>query len=180
MTKIPKALLLSLPWTSLVEPSLGLGILKAELEIKNIECKVKHLNILLLKYMRATTYVSIANMFAVNEFLFTYIFEKNISKKQLSSLSLAIDEALSNRLFQGDERYNSKEAIAELFLKLRNKIVPAFLLDCLQFIDEYKPTMIGFTCMFDQTIPSLALAKLIKEKYNIKSDGYPFIIVKID
>lgn len=165
MEKTPRVLLLSLPWTSLVEPSLGLGILKAELQKNNIQCRVKHLNLLLLKYMRATTYVSIANMFAVNEFLFTYPFEQELSKKQLSELSLRIDEALSNNIFNGDDRYNTRKSIGELFLKIRNKIIPSYLLDCLSIIEDYKPTMVGFTCMFDQTFPSVALAKLVKEKF---------------
>jgi len=165
MAKNPRVLLLSMPWTSLVEPSLGLGILKSVLYKKNIECRIVHLNIFLLKYMRATTYISIANIFAINEFLFTYIFEKNISNEQYKALLLRIDEIIENNLFVGDERYNDKDSIIQLFQTLRTKIIPEYLHDCLKFIADYNPTMIGFTCMFDQTIASVALSKLVKERF---------------
>ncbi len=160
--KEPKVLLASLPWTSLVEPSLGLGILKSELQRNSIDARVSHLNLLLLKHMRASTYVSIANMFALNEFLFTYFFEQNLSKEQLSELSIKIDEAISNNTFQSDDRYNDRESIAKLFLNLRNKIIPDYIIECVEQIESYNPTMVGFTCMFDQTIPSLVIAKLLK------------------
>lgn len=160
----PNVLLASLPWTSLVEPSLGLGILKSELDKHNIDSKICHLNLFLLRYMRSSTYVSIANMFALNEFMFTYVFEQDLSQEQLSELSLKIDEAISNNTFGSDERYSTREAIAELFLVIRNRIIPRYILDCVEQIEAHKPTMVGFTCMFDQTIPSLAIAKILKER----------------
>jgi ribosomal peptide maturation radical SAM protein 1 len=163
-TEKPKVLLLSLPWTSLVEPSLGLGILKAVLDGNRIESRVSHLNLFLLKYMRATTYVSIANSFALNEFLFTHCFEETLSPEQLSELSLRVDEALSNRTFGNDERYKDRESIARLFLTLRSRIIPDYIMDCVKSIESYGPTMVGFTCMFDQAIASAAIAKVLKER----------------
>ena len=41
----PKVLLASMPWTNLVEPSLGLGILKSQLDKGNITCNIRHFNI---------------------------------------------------------------------------------------------------------------------------------------
>lgn len=163
--KTPNVLLLSLPWTAFTEPSLGLGLLKSQLNNAKIKCTVKHLNFFLLKYMRASTYLGITNMYAVNDFFFTYVFERDISEKQLSELSMRIDEAIFYNHFGNDERYKTREAVGELFLKIRNKIIPEFLLDCLKVVEESDATMVGFTCMFDQTIASLALAKLVKEKF---------------
>lgn len=161
--QIPKVLLISMPWTSLTEPSLGLSILKSKLNSEGIECKIKHFNIFLLKYLKESTYHTIADIFAVNEFLFTYVFEKDISDNQNESLKFISKQILSNNHFFNDEEYNTPEQVYNLLLYIRNSIVPAFLEDCLSYIKDYNPTMIGFTCMYDQTIASISLAQLVHE-----------------
>lgn len=159
--KTPKVLLISMPWTSLTEPSLGLSILKSKLKSEGIKCTIKHFNIFLLKYLKVSTYHTIANIFAVNEFLFTYVFENGISKNQNESLKLISEQILSNNHFYNNEEYNTPEKVYNLLLYLRNSIIPAFLEDCLSYVKKYKPTMIGFTCMYDQTVASLALANSV-------------------
>src|ERR1041384_64890 len=133
----PSVLLLSMPWTAITEPSLGLAILKTQLTSERIACTISHLNLFLLKYMRASTYLGITNMYALNEFFFTRVFEETLAPAQL----------------------------AELYLRIRNEVIPKFLEDCLAVVAKSDATMVGFTCMFDQTIASLALAKLIREKF---------------
>jgi len=159
----PKVLLASMPWTTLIQPSLGLSILKSQLENVNIICKVRHFNLFLLQYLSLDTYIDLANFFACNEFVFTYLFEPNPSEKQIKILKQSIKEVIRNNNFESKERYNTESKIFNLILKLRNQIIPFFLNDCLSYVKEYNPTMVGFTCMYDQTIASLALAKLIKE-----------------
>lgn len=164
-TKDPSVLLISMPWGAITEPSLGLAILKAQLNSENIACTVSHLNLFLLKYMRASTYFGITNMYALNEFLFTRVFEETLAPPQLAELSTRVDDQLVYKHFGPDERYDSREAVAELFLRIRNEIVPKFLEDCLDTIAKSNATMVGFTCMFDQTIASLSLAKLIRKEF---------------
>jgi ribosomal peptide maturation radical SAM protein 1 len=163
--KHPSVLLLSMPWTAITEPSLGLAILKAQLKSENITCTVSHLNLFLLKYMRASTYFGITNMYALNEFFFTRIFEETLAPVQLSELSTRVDDQLVYKHFGPDERYNTRETVAELFLRIRNEIIPEFLKDCLAVVANSDATMVGFTCMFDQTIASLALAKLVHKEF---------------
>ena len=55
----PNVLLISMPWAPLNEPSIGLGILKTILIEKKINVKVVNLNIYLLEYLTADTYVSL-------------------------------------------------------------------------------------------------------------------------
>lgn len=159
-----KVLLLSMPWTSLIEPSLGLGILKAQLNKVKISCTIKHFNIFFLKHISASTYTSICNLFALNDFLFSAVLEKEISAFQLKELSRRIKYIIDDKSFQ-DERYKTEEEILGLLVHLRNEVVPAFLEDCMDTVRKSSSTMVGFTCMFDQTIASLALAKLIKEEF---------------
>jgi ribosomal peptide maturation radical SAM protein 1 len=161
----PSVLLLSMPWTAITEPSLGLAILKTQLTSERIACTISHLNLFLLKYMRASTYLGITNMYALNEFFFTRVFEETLAPAQLSELSTRVDDLLVYKHFGPDERYNTRAAVAELYLRIRNEVIPKFLEDCLAVVAKSDATMVGFTCMFDQTIASLALAKLIREKF---------------
>ena len=152
-----------MPWTSLTEPSLGLSILKSGLHSFGIECKVRHFNIFLLKYLKESTYHTIADIFAVNDFLFTKVFEEDLSQFQKEHLKDISKQILQNNHFYNNKEYDTPEKVYDLLLYLRNTIIPAFLDDCMSFIKEYNPTLVGFTCMYDQTIASLALANLINK-----------------
>ncbi len=160
----PSVLLLSMPWGTIYEPPLGPSILKTTLEKQKIPCKVKHLNIFLLKYLRYISYDTISDIFAFNDFLFSYSLENNISKKQLERLYEVIS-IIQLQYSQVWPYLKTKEDYLKCFLLIRNNIIPQFLLDCLSMIKECQFSMIGFTCMYDQTIASVAMASLIKDKY---------------
>jgi ribosomal peptide maturation radical SAM protein 1 len=159
----PQVLLLSMPWTALSEPSLGLGILKAQLLRQGISCRVRHLNLFLLEYLKAETYFYVGETFALNDFVFTQPFEADVSHAQLEALHARVDELMTsaNGSFAG---YTGRERLIEVLLEVRNVAVPRYLADCLTRIARDEPTMVGFTCMFDQTIASVALAKLVKQR----------------
>ncbi len=158
----PNVLLLSLPWTSLNEPSLGLGILKSKLVSQNIGCKVQHLNIFLLKYLSAETYMAFADTFILTDFLFSYTLEKKVSDSQLKHLRQVVEKLKDHTFIKG--RYTSSEELFNIIVKIRKEIIPLYLLDCLEVVKNSNATMVGMTCMFDQTIASVALSKLIKEQ----------------
>src|SRR5690348_15515752 len=67
----PRVLLISMPWASLPEPSLGLAILKAKLLETGIPCTVRHQNIFFLEYLKAESYDVIGARWGFNDFLFT-------------------------------------------------------------------------------------------------------------
>ncbi|MDT0678519.1 hypothetical protein, partial [Autumnicola musiva] len=158
----PKVLLVSMPWAPYQEPSLGLSILSAVLNNDSIENDVKYFNIFLFKYLKASTYSSLADIQGINEFLFSGIFEKNISSDQIQVL----DRTFHYLLRDGNvlSNLNTRAEYFDFIFKIRNEIMPKFLNDCVKVIEENQYTMIGFTCMFDQTIANLALAKLVKER----------------
>ncbi len=160
----PNVLLISMPWTSLVEPSLGLSILKTQLEQKQIQVRVWHANLLLLKYLKASTYLALANSYALNDFLFTGIFEPQPSARQLTQLTTIVESLLEEPLIKASN-FTSADELQRSLLFIRNTIIPGYLDDCLEQIRLTKPTMVGFTCLFDQTIASVAFAKRIKQLY---------------
>lgn len=148
----------------MVEPSLGLGILKAKLQEAGMQCTVRHFNIFLLKYLQSGTYIALANAYVLNEFLFTGIFEEGLTPVQEERLWKKLEELVENPLLQ-ESGYKTKEDLYDLVLTLRNRIIPDYLRECLTDIYASKATMVGLTCMFDQTIGSLALAWLVKKYF---------------
>ena len=61
-------------------------------------------------------------------------------------------------------RFGGSEGVVETILRLRSEIIPPWLARWADEIAAHPATLVGFTCMFDQTIASLALAKLVKER----------------
>lgn len=151
-----------MPWGALSEPSLGLAILKASLEKKNITSTVYHANIFILRYITAETYDFISRMWGINEFVFTKI----IDDEEIDTIQdkYIIDFSIKGSIDLEHSVYRTKEDIYKLILQLRNKVIPLYLQECADEILKKQPTMVGFTCMFDQTLASVALAKIIKLK----------------
>jgi ribosomal peptide maturation radical SAM protein 1 len=151
----PRVLLLSMPWAPLDVPSHGLGILKARLREEAIPCTVSHLNIFLLKALKPESYEHVCKLFAVNDFLFTDVLDPEVTSEQLDVLRglPPVDPSVE------------PQKIVDHMLRIRDEAVPQYLADCLDVIDRSDATMVGFTCMYDQTIASAALAKLIKQRY---------------
>ncbi len=157
----PKIALVSMPWTAVSEPSLGLGILKAQLTSEGIESRVFHLNLLLLRHVTGVTYQQISSYWALNEFVFTGALDEHISQDQADCL-------LERCHAQCDPTvpfsYTDPDDFGRVLIKLRTEIVPRYLNDCAAEILAYQPTMVGFTCLFDQTMAAAALARVLKSR----------------
>lgn len=159
----PSVQLVSLPWTSLTEPSLGLGILKALLDDAAIPSRVWHLNLFLLEHLRSHTYYALANVYALNDFLFSGVLAPEVSRHQMRWLRQKCDEMLSYGLIDA-RAWGGSDGVVEELLRLRRETLPAWLAHWADQIVATRPTLVGLTCMFDQTIAALALSRLIKER----------------
>ncbi len=156
----PNVVLVSMPWTTAVQPSLGLAILKATLLKDQIPCQIYHASLDLLKYMKLQTYETLARCWAVNDFLFARLLDDVLDDSQLDNLRTAlVSFAMPNHFSD----YTKPAEILELIFALRNHVLPRYLAECATFILNLRPTLVGFSCLFDQTIASVALAKLLKE-----------------
>lgn len=124
---------------------------------------MRHLNLFLLGHLRAATYYTLANVFALNDFLFSGILERSVSHRQLRWLRLKTADALSYELID-EAAYGGIEGVVDQLLELRQSTIPHWLSKWADEIAGDEPTLVGFTCMFDQTIASLALARLVKER----------------
>jgi ribosomal peptide maturation radical SAM protein 1 len=161
----PSVLLVSMPWAPLLEPSLGLAILKAQLRDDGISATIRHLNLFLLRYFKQESYERIALLYAFNDFLFS----GTIDSQRLDSQQVAeLQKLARNTCARADVQlriHMDPQAFYDYAIRARVEVIPAYLDDCVKAVDETTPTMVGFTCMYDQTLASLALARLVKRRY---------------
>jgi ribosomal peptide maturation radical SAM protein 1 len=159
----PSVLLINLPWPDLTEPNLGLGILRAVLDEEGIQCHVLHLNLFLLEHLRAYSIFALANTFALNDFLFSGILDPTVSRKQQQWLRLKTENLLALKLIDY-RQYGGLDGVVQQLLRFRQEVIPAWLIRWADRITSSDTTLIGLTCNFDQTVPSLALAHLVKQR----------------
>lgn len=153
--------LVSLPWAPATEPLLGLSILKAALAEDGYASRVFHTPPSLLRWCTIETYSFLSEMWGVNEFLFSGIISGVTDQRQLEVLSDRC-EAYANAT--SNPKYPTGDDVLNLVLHVREKIIPAFMDEVVEDVMGHMPRLIGLTCMFDQTIASIALAKLLKER----------------
>jgi ribosomal peptide maturation radical SAM protein 1 len=153
--------LVSLPWAPPHEPSLAISILAARLREAGITARSFHFAPMLLRWVQTDTYQFLAECWGINEFLFSGELDTDLDETQLDRLS----ERLSHYSTGGrHSRYSSTESLLELVLRMREVVVPAFLGECEEAIRRSGCKLAGFTCMFDQTIPSLALGRRLRRQ----------------
>jgi ribosomal peptide maturation radical SAM protein 1 len=162
-TSNPQAVLVSLPWTNVIEPSLGLALLKSILQQHGIATRVLHLNLFTLEFLKASTYEAISVVYALNDFLFSHVLDPQVTSAQRRYLRIKAGDLYQAGAF--DQRaVGSFDDVIEKLLHLRSAVIPGWLHKWADEIARSPANLIGFTCMFDQTIASLALGKLVKQR----------------
>lgn len=156
-TEKARVLLINMPWGSITEPALGISVLKASLDRCNVASKILNLNLLLLRFLKFKTYVNVADLYAVNDFVFSSVLDRSgLSRERFSAL-LEVAARLHKEV-------DDQLEITEKILRIRQLVVEPYLEDCVSKILHEDPTLVGFTCSFDQTMASLACAKLLRKK----------------
>jgi ribosomal peptide maturation radical SAM protein 1 len=151
--------LVSMPWAPISEPSLGLSILKSVLDQQGVEARVFHASLGLLRHVTGTAYQQIASCWGLNDFTFTGVLDEHLSNNQMTCL---MERAVAQTEVASTQPFSNASTLGNAIIKMRHEIVPQYLSECAKEILEYKPTMVGFTCMFDQTMASVALASVLK------------------
>ncbi len=151
-----RTVLLNMPFVSLDRPAIGISILKARLAEEGMPCSVKYGNLLFADRVGAKAYALIndrlANWMFAGEWLFS---EQLFPGLDRSSYIASLRENVSDSEF-------------ETAMSLRNEVGP-FLRACFEEFDLASYDIIGFTSTFEQNMASLALARLVKEKYPEKT-----------
>lgn len=152
-----KVALISLPWGSLEQPSLALGYLKAVLNKEHIICDAFHFS---RKFYEALL------PYCKPENLATFIY-----RFTGHSPSLKVEWIFSRLAFGRDEdqyaqnylKQDQMDLMSLSIFELR-EIFEQISIEISQ-MDWSSYKYIGFSCTFDQTMASFAVARLIKERY---------------
>lgn len=150
-----------MPWAPPHEPSLALGILKARLIEEGISAEIFHGAPELLRWISLETYRLIADSWAINEFIFTGLLDDGFDSRQRASLETFLFETADRGVHS---RYRTATQLAELIETLRESVAPDFVEDCVDRILAARPKVVGFTCLFDQIMASLSVARRLRER----------------
>jgi len=147
----PRVLLVNMPFATISTPSLALGLLKAELARAGVACDVLYLNVLFAQMVGWSAYGAV----------------------ERSSALLAGEQMFAHDLFGSrippDEEYEA-EVLGRVEPQIQHELrhlrahVASFLANCLERVlwDAYD--IIGFSSVFEQNVPSLSLARRVKER----------------
>jgi ribosomal peptide maturation radical SAM protein 1 len=147
-----RVLLINMPFAAIAFPSIALGLFKARFQKEGIPCHVEHLNILFAEMVGGENYNSITEMSGIfaGEQMFSHVLFGNSIPDDITYYNDILSQV--NPSFQ----YRLSQ--------MRSQVIP-FLALCMERIPWHSYDIIGFTCLFEQNIPSLALAYQIKKYF---------------
>ncbi len=164
-------ILVNMPWSSVHRPALGISLLKSQLATRGIPCDLVYLNLawaeLLFERLGQVpaTFKDLEDTVSQPELEF--LVQKGGSASMVEEWIFAA-ALFGTALANGDEyaevvlKREFDESTIRRIHGLRD-LVPRFLDDCVGRIRWDKYTWIGFTSTFRQQVPSLCLAKRLKQ-----------------
>jgi ribosomal peptide maturation radical SAM protein 1 len=152
-----RVLLVSMPFAALERPSLGLSLLKPEVQRAGFECDVRYLAPVLAEFVGLEEYLWIHGQLPYTAFAGDWAFTSALYGPRPEVDAEYLDYVL-RRTWQLDD-----QAVARV-LRVRAYCEP-FLDYCVQSIPWADYDVVGFTSTFEQNIASLALAKRVKAAF---------------
>ncbi len=151
-----RVLLVNMPFAAIDQPSIALGLFKAQLRERGIACDVADLNVRFAQQVGWDSYD------AVHRSSSTLAGEQMFSEQLFAGYVPSYEEYAARVLPRLDDRTRS-----QLYhLKIH---VPHFLSACLRQFSWADYDIIGFSTMFEQNLSSLSLAHLIKRHFPDKT-----------
>jgi ribosomal peptide maturation radical SAM protein 1 len=154
---VPRVLLTSMPFGALERPSLGLGLLQAQLRRRGMPCETRYLAFAFADAIGVDTYLWLSRELPYTAFAGDWLFTEALYGPRPDADAAYVD-AILRRQWRLDEG-----AIGRL-LALRDEC-RAFLEHCLGAVDWERYDVVGFTSTFEQNIASLALARRLKARH---------------
>ncbi|MCX6677461.1 MAG: RiPP maturation radical SAM C-methyltransferase [Methanothrix sp.] len=154
--------LVNMPFASLTNPNLALGLIKAQLQEAGIESKVFNLNFDFARQIGFSGYETIALFRGVETQVGEWLFAKEAWRDSFGPSEEEFADCCERELSYIPKVRDKKSWL----LKIRKEVVPTFLIQCLHRLEKADDIdIVGFSCSFFQTIAALALGRLIKEKH---------------
>jgi ribosomal peptide maturation radical SAM protein 1 len=167
MQQRPDIVFVSMPFADLDSPALGISILQSLLEREGYRAHILYLNLLFAELMGKEFYCDYLKYDAQNPESTNHIPFEALAGEWAFAQNYYGDDAPPARDFtdllqQAPWKLSRRAVNAVLTLKNR---VPHFLDECLSRFDWERYAVVGFTSTFQQTMPSLYLARALKNKY---------------
>ena len=183
-----RVLLLNMPFHALETPSIGLSLLKAGLEHTGILCDIHYLNLPFIERVcrqqddatvPARHLAEAVNLFFAYQELWSrfgllgdWLFSADLFGESAGGAGCRVEEVLARQMQSWLRPPESVEADVQAWsrraLQIRAQVSP-FLEESLARFDWGLYDIIGFSCTYQQTVASLALARRIKARYPEKT-----------
>jgi ribosomal peptide maturation radical SAM protein 1 len=154
---------INMPFSSLFQPSLALSQFKSQLAGDGIPSSLLNLNFEFARRIGFKAYEPLRKLYAVDMRIGEWLFAREAWGAEFGPDSGAFAALCRDGLvMRGGSSYSP-----EWMDRVRDRIVPEFLEEtCHRICGEAAPEAVGFSCMFFQTVPSLALARRIKNRHS--------------
>ncbi|WP_347243677.1 RiPP maturation radical SAM C-methyltransferase [Thermogutta sp.] len=154
MDQTREVVLVNMPFANLRWPNLGLSLLKAAVQRKGIPCRILYLNYDFAEQIGYDVYQWIADHFA-----FTLGGERLFSRHYFGRFPTSNREYVEEVLRAADPHFSERDELEFTRLTAEAK---TFLEKAAAAYPWQQALVVGFATTFQQTMPSLALAKRIK------------------
>ena len=166
----PRVLFIVMPWADVHCGSLGVSTLKAVLAQQGIASDIRHFNLQFAQQLGVETFSLISQLGGGGyrgEIFFTpHYFDISLDEflqREIPSYSRGLFSFLKET--STDEHYGDQQEFQSRCVDIVQNAVPNFLSTCLESVNWENYDIVGFSLMFDQTLPSLYLARAIKQLY---------------
>lgn len=155
-----------MPWATTTRPSLSLSQFKGQLAEAGLCARVYNFNLAFAKILGFDRYETISRIKGVSTQVGEWLFAEAAFKTEADT---ACDAFL--RLAEAELPPLPRTPCLTTFLRqTRAELVGPFLEECAAQVQEAE--VIGFSCSFFQTVPSLALGRMLKERSPSRSLVY--------
>lgn len=153
--------LVTMPFVSVMRPSLQLGILKRMAEQQHWYAKTFHFNIEFARRIGLDDYEALCvhRGFLIGDWLFSHAAYGDAAPDQGG----AFLEAIAERLPSINPEWEDPQS---RLLEIREIEVPAFIEECVDATDWARFDLLGFTSTFQQNTASFALARALKQRFD--------------
>lgn len=148
-----------MPFASFVQPSLGISLLQAGLRREGIPCDVYYLNLPFASRIGCLSYLRLGANSPESTLSGEWLFAAEVFGADARR-----DQAYIETILKGEYGHYFHTSLVRRLLEVRS-CVRQFLEECLARVSWGRYDLVGFTSSFQQNLPSLALAKRVKEAF---------------
>ncbi|HEX6901850.1 MAG TPA: RiPP maturation radical SAM C-methyltransferase [Thermoanaerobaculia bacterium] len=150
--------LVVMPFAASNRPSLAVGLLKALLTQRGIRCECKYFNLTCAGLLGRERYEKLGDLFPTCALAGEWIFSQIYFGASFSSWETYSQEVLGHAVWGLPEEDWS-------LIQDVKKLAPVFLRIAYESCDWSQFDLVGFTSTFEQTMPSMCLARMIRQHH---------------